>query len=44
MGHAGTMALGIVLGVAGVFLVTAVTFDLDPVCVSRLKLTWAAAW
>ena len=46
MGHAlgivGTIALGMVLGVAGVFLVTAITFDLDRACVSRLRLTWPA--
>jgi hypothetical protein len=29
---------------AGVFLVTAVTFDLDRACVSRPRLTSSAAW
>ena len=36
----GTMTLGIVLGVAGVFPVTAITFDLDRACVSRLLIAF----
>jgi hypothetical protein len=38
------MALGIVLGVAGVFPVTVITFDLDRACASRLRRTSSAAW